>query len=313
MNHDRLYTPMSPERAERILNRNTINRSLRAGLVERIARDIRNGNWKQNGATIRIAESGALLDGQHRLFAVVEAGITVPMIVLEGLDEDVMDTIDTGASRTYADYLVAGKRTGGNANYVQAVARLWFWYERVRPGTLGSVTPTFAELDEVMKEHPEIADRVREVGNMKMAKRLMSASGLMFVYDAAYQSNPTLAQMWLHTIDTGDAGVNDPAKVLRDRMVAAQIASASKGKLDRMQQLILIIKSWNAYSSNQALKRLVVGETDMPEIRGLQVNHRPMTASGAPRKRGRVRALKAGHIAKGAKPNSHARKKAVKG
>lgn len=64
--------------AETWLSRNSNNRNLRGQVIASYARDMKSGAWVLNGETVKIASNGQLLDGQHRLNAVVESGQTVP-------------------------------------------------------------------------------------------------------------------------------------------------------------------------------------------------------------------------------------------
>jgi len=79
--------------------------------VNQYISDMRNGYWRENHQGIAFDKEGNLLDGQHRLIAIKESGLTIPMIVVTGLpvgsnnDVSVMDTIDCGRARTLADRL----------------------------------------------------------------------------------------------------------------------------------------------------------------------------------------------------------------
>jgi hypothetical protein len=61
--------------------------------------------WKVNGAAIIIADDGTLLDGQHRLHAIVKANAKVSVPVFEGVTKDAIKTMDTGKPRSLADHL----------------------------------------------------------------------------------------------------------------------------------------------------------------------------------------------------------------
>ncbi len=98
---------ITPELANSLLQRNEMNRNLKVHQVAAYAAQMRQGNFKSmNGQTISIAGSlttGKLIDGQHRLNAIIDAGVTLPFLVVTGLSNDVIPTIDTGAKRTVGD------------------------------------------------------------------------------------------------------------------------------------------------------------------------------------------------------------------
>ena len=95
---------ITPELAQRYLALNSKQqRKLRKHKVAEYADDMRNGRWGLNGATIVIDEFGNLIDGQHRLSAVVESGTTQQFVVVRNVSEDSYETIDQGMKRTLAD------------------------------------------------------------------------------------------------------------------------------------------------------------------------------------------------------------------
>jgi hypothetical protein len=137
----------TPALAEAILNNNRLNRPLREGRVEKYARDMAAGRWRMNAETIKLTREGDLLDGQHRMFAVIEAvnlmpkGKSlppIPMMVVEGLDAEVMPTIDTGAARTFADVLTIPERPSGVAGSAPADALGAAYASREEPGRDGA-------------------------------------------------------------------------------------------------------------------------------------------------------------------------------
>jgi len=96
---------MTPERAERLLDANVRNRSLKVDRQKNYAGQMKAGQWLVDGNPIRVDRDGVLLDGQHRLRGIVESGTTQTVILITGLEPQAMNSIDTGASRTLGDLL----------------------------------------------------------------------------------------------------------------------------------------------------------------------------------------------------------------
>lgn len=95
---------ITPELAQRYLELNSRQqRKIRRHKVAEYADDMRNGLWELNGAAIVIDEFGNLIDGQHRLSAVVESGTTQQFVVVRNVREDAYRTIDQGMKRSLAD------------------------------------------------------------------------------------------------------------------------------------------------------------------------------------------------------------------
>lgn len=267
-NHEGLYVTVTPAMAEETLERNTENRSLRAGLVERYARDMKAGMWAEDGNTIKIAYDGTLIDGQHRLWAVIEAGVPVKLIVLTGLNRSAIRTIDTGAGRTYADYTRITSRAVGsplpNANNVAAVLRVLAWYDGQWPRLPhygGKNTFTFAELDVIAKRHPAVADCVAACLTDKRTRQIFKGGSLLgATYTLAWESNPTEAERWLQILQTGDAPLDNPARSLRERFTASAVSGAP---ISTPAQVVYLIKSWNAFARGEKL-RMYVWRDDEP-------------------------------------------------
>ena len=158
---------ITPEVARAMLEMNTGNfRKPESSRVERYAREMRRGEWLMNGDSIRFNGS-VLLDGQHRLLAVVKSGVAIQSIVIRDL-ENVGHTLDRGRPRTVAQWLThRGIRNGCD---VAATTKLVIAHDK---GLWGSPSPrpemvsdseivTFAELhNEDMQAVIRLAGRAK--------------------------------------------------------------------------------------------------------------------------------------------------------
>lgn len=97
---------ITPELAQEYLKRNIDrNRPIRKTVVHDYAEQMRRGEWKITPQGISFDVKGRLIDGQHRLMAIVESGCKVPMYVTTDVPEDRMMMIDCGAKRSMSDIL----------------------------------------------------------------------------------------------------------------------------------------------------------------------------------------------------------------
>lgn len=69
-------------------------------VVRRYAADMEAGRWGETADPIRFDNGGALIDGQHRLMAVVESGVTITFVVIYGLDPSAFWNLDQGRRRS---------------------------------------------------------------------------------------------------------------------------------------------------------------------------------------------------------------------
>jgi len=102
---------MTPAMARIVLLGNKGNRPIRANVVEYLVREIINGNWKLTHQGIAISSFGNVLDGQHRLHAIVKSGVTVKILVNSYVNENTFMFIDGGVTRTVSDKLRIPSKT----------------------------------------------------------------------------------------------------------------------------------------------------------------------------------------------------------
>lgn len=104
---------ITPEMAQETLKRNTLNRTVRRKTVASYAAAMQAGMWKENGEPIIIGHDNILIDGQHRLLAIVASGKTLRMLVAFDVDPSTRDTVDGGLRRTNGDVLSIEGITNG--------------------------------------------------------------------------------------------------------------------------------------------------------------------------------------------------------
>jgi hypothetical protein len=94
---------VTPKLAERWLSANyNGQRKVRRSTVAKYAREMAAGEWRgDNGQSITFSADGWLVDGQHRLRAVIESGCEVEMLVVRSSQDaaQIMATIDVGDKR----------------------------------------------------------------------------------------------------------------------------------------------------------------------------------------------------------------------
>lgn len=117
MNITSELTYVTPDMAEKWLMRNTTNnRNLNKDRVAMYANDMKNGNWHVTGQGIQFDVNGTMIDGQHRLHAVIDSGMTIPMMVTKGLPVDAIDGIDTNMVRSINQIVKMGGATSLQSN-----------------------------------------------------------------------------------------------------------------------------------------------------------------------------------------------------
>ncbi len=235
---------ITPELAREWLGYNTHNRRLRDRVVKAYATDMGNGDWRWNGESIKFAHDGTLLDGQHRLAAVAEADVTVPMLVVRGLPAETQETMDGGAKRKFGDVLQLRGETSSVT--LAAVVRLVTLWEAGVRRSGGNFTPTNAQLLQTLERYPWLRDVARECrtigGGCDMPGSVIGLCWWLFAQlpDAAED-----AEYFLARLGDGQGLVKgDPIYELRR---TAKDARSVRGERSVTYLIAITIKAWNAY------------------------------------------------------------------
>lgn len=103
---------VTPELAAKWLEGNTHNRALRPAAVERYAADMLAGRWGLTHQGIAFDDNGVLLDGQHRLWAIIEANMSIKFRVFFNESPSARWFTDTGNPRKNVDVLALTGESG---------------------------------------------------------------------------------------------------------------------------------------------------------------------------------------------------------
>jgi hypothetical protein len=114
---------MTPALAKELLALNVDNRRLDSRRIKEYADTMRLGRWHgQSTDAIAVSKDKRLMNGQHRLHAVVAFGGSVQMLVLWNCDPSIFDVIDCGRPRNVADIVRRGVSKYGTE--IAAIAAL---------------------------------------------------------------------------------------------------------------------------------------------------------------------------------------------
>lgn len=257
MENEITYTTLliTPALAEQYLRQNTSNRSLRPNKVEKYAKEMREGRWKEGtGDTIKICPDGRILDGQHRLAAIVKAEKSFHLTIADGVSPDVFDVLDIGSSRTARDmFKIAGKQYDSLA---PAIIRRYIEMKSGKYGdSHGRESPTPTVLLETYDLDPKlwngICNNAQEWG--KKFSRILEASVIGSFYALTREINTDQAFQFMEQLCTGNDIANPTIATLRQKLLNDKVSTL---KMPTLYKDILIIKTWNAFRNNKLIKNL---------------------------------------------------------
>lgn len=114
---------ITPVIARKMLEGNVDNRKLRKTRVAQYADAMKRGMWDIQNDAITISKTGKLLNGQHRLTAIVESDEACQCLILRGVENETFTVIDSGLSRSVNDALVSAGM-GLNATHATPIAKI---------------------------------------------------------------------------------------------------------------------------------------------------------------------------------------------
>lgn len=143
---------MTPHIAERLLKLNTHNRKPTPAAIKKYQNEMENDEWVLTAQGIGIDSNGVLVDGQHRLMAIVNSKKTVPIMLVTGLPPLSQEKTDRGNKRSLAAiFILAG--VAENKKQVQIAYAL---------GTYINKYASDIDIKTVLSEHKESINKVIE-------------------------------------------------------------------------------------------------------------------------------------------------------
>jgi hypothetical protein len=109
---------VTPELAYLYLEGNSVNRNVRPATLKKYINMLKRDEWQYTHQGIAISKTNRLLDGQHRLWAIIETGIPAKMLVFRNCDDNTFNVLDYGATRSISDHTGISAKTAGACRYV---------------------------------------------------------------------------------------------------------------------------------------------------------------------------------------------------
>jgi len=190
---------LTPQRALELLEKNLLNRPTSDQHMARIARQITAGKWRYNGDTIKIAVNGDVLDGQHRLWAIIEANMAVETVIVYGIAREAFSTIDTVRRLRSGGDTIA---LSGQRVYRNQIAGALGWLLRWERGTIETYRlPAHrienSDIEAAYAEHPGIE---RAVGRAMKARLVANPAITGFAYYVMSTKNPHIAETFIEVL-----------------------------------------------------------------------------------------------------------------
>lgn len=246
-----------------LLGSNTHNRKLRAGRTNIYAVDMLNGNWLTTGDAIKFSKTGVLLDGQHRLAALVQActtgalqqgdkippnpKLTLPMVIIRGLDDEAQEAMDTGTARSLADILELNRGEKNPITLATALRIVYAWTSGSRRTIAKRGQATNATLLAFFDADPDtFRNLVTSVSSeYQKGDHLLPPSVLALTHWLFEDIEPGDAETFFARLQDGQGLLKGDA--IYELREALKRVRTERGHRATAYVLALTIKAWNAY------------------------------------------------------------------
>ena len=249
---------ITPGKAAEYLELNTANRPLSGRTVRDFAAAMRRGEWRVTHQGIAFDATGALVDGQHRLAAIVEADLPVEVTVFSEVPEGAFDVLDTGKRRNAADVLaIEGEKS---AVMLAAMVRtVWLYQNRPELNwSGGDAGVSNHQIVQTLEQHPKLRDFIG-VGEQVAAATGMIKSAAGAASYLVTEANRGDLSGWFDGIVEGTGlPKGDPRLMFRRVMFAhtrKQVGQPMRRRETR-EHVTLYLKAFNAWATGTGLTQL---------------------------------------------------------
>ena len=268
---------ITPEIAKTYLTRNVNNRKPSNKTVSIYAREMKMGKWQLTHQGLAFDENGDLLDGQHRLWAVVEADVPVQMVVSRNMSRSTFMFVDNGRRRqahqllpgdithrssvaSAARYLLVIEGSAGVGSKINTIADSVYWTN----------APTH-EILECVERWPELEQAAQIASTVYSNSHITKAPHTAVIAQIMRTSHLDRLDEWVRGLEYG-AGlqIGDPRLALRDKFLRS--SSSRDHSISKTNTYALIVKAWNNFVLNKPLKVARMGRSEAIQVvEGFQV------------------------------------------
>jgi hypothetical protein len=251
----RIITVTPTMAADWLETRNQRNRNISPKRVAGYIAEIQRGDWRFNGDSIRFDVHGNLLDGQHRLAAVAQAGVPLRFVLAVGLPPEAQDTMDLGAKRSIGNILQL--RGVPDTNNMAAAAQLCWGYvnNTLSRGDTASRRGTPHQVASFVDEHLEtLHAAILQASALKKMLPVRKSTAAAAYWIIAQADPDNAARFWGPLLDGAGLVADSPILLLRNRLTRE---AGAPRKAETRQILAAYVKAWNAWAEDRVIQLLI--------------------------------------------------------
>lgn len=252
---------ITPSKSKELLEANTDNRRVKQPVVLKYAKDMIEGRWLEDtGETIKIAKSGRILDGQHRLHAIIKANKAIYCHISNGLDESVFKVIDTGTTRNATDvFKIEGIKNENKLPSIISFFNLLEAGKKHKSLHVHERSTNAMLLDQYYEDENFWQSVSRNAFNWYIGfAKILTPAFIGGFYAHFYKLNSDKAHSFMMQLTSGINVENETILLLRNKLIADKV---SIKKMPQTLKMALVIKTWNSFITNKTIKFLKYDST----------------------------------------------------
>ncbi len=264
---------ITPEIATRYLTNKAKNRNPRPLTVRSYAFDMMDGKWTVSSDAICFNQEGRLIDGQHRLLACIQADVPFRSFVIRGMTEDDLANVNTGVSRTIADYFnYDGFKEP--ALLAASIRQLDTLMRKVPADVYSSRNPMPPRSRLVAKEfvnyNPDLMEAVSVISSFKRPKGLCPGSVLAAIWTIGSRiTSKDIATEFVESFSVGtNLTADSPILAMRNRCLEDRDSRVSatmhRKPLNTFRRMQGVARAWNWWMIGKPVGRtgFTIGNQD---------------------------------------------------
>ena len=271
---------ITPERAVELLQKNAFNRPLKLKTVRHYMHQMQKKHWTTSGQTISISKEGHLIDGQHRLQAIINTGTTLPFLVAYNVDKESFKNYDNLTPRTAGDALtiqgVSSARTvSSGINFYKTLVEKTpakVFYDNIgnsaKRGTGLKVIEKYYKLDtqemlEFYHANVVVMEEFKRLAKQLYAKVKLFSEGqilgyCLYLYLQKGHDIETITSFFTQLFFNHNV-TNKSIYNLRELLM---VNITNNKQISPSIKAVYLIKCWNAYILDKVIKRYTYNENE---------------------------------------------------
>ena len=240
---------ITPDIAQKLLEKNTNNRPLSMSRVKSLANDMKEGHWLLNSDAISINVNGELTNGQHRLQAVILSNEPQWFFLAENLHENVFLVTDTGLKPRSAGTVLT---LAGEKNTATIAAAIKILYNVDCGNIKGNKAVSSTQVIELLNSlYRDLDFTIPTMNSIKSGSGLLSP-GITCALAFHFQKiDPVMSEKFFDDLNTGaNLQKGSPILTLRNTLIKNKIGAS---KLPTWMLWIYTVKAWNAFRAGKSL------------------------------------------------------------